>query len=116
MNRDRAQIIRVHGTKPKETYTKKDSVEEESSDRIRWNNLGFPGTIVIVLVISIFVYTDSITKPHNFHGRIIISSTEVNSNFDTLYNKVNELDSSLADSTVFVIHRISNYFNYGGTS
>ncbi len=51
-------------------------------------------TIPIIAVISsLAVYAASITKPHTFAPNAVISSSEMNDNFDTLYAKVNALDS-----------------------
>ncbi len=48
---------------------------------------------IIAITSSLVVYGASITKPHTFASNDVISSSEMNDNFDTLYTQVNTLSS-----------------------
>lgn len=52
-------------------------------------------TCLTVITGSILVYAASITVPHSFVEGDLISATQVNENFQTLQQKVNELDTSM---------------------
>ncbi|MBN1365391.1 MAG: hypothetical protein JW976_11345 [Syntrophaceae bacterium] len=57
---------------------------------------------VILCIAALTTNADPISKPHEFYDGGIISALEMNSNFDTLYTKVNELDEKTSISAVRV--------------
>ena len=57
------------------------------------------GLLASFLIGSIILYAAQITKPYTFTSGATTSASEVNSNFDTLYTKVNALDT-LHDSVI----------------
>jgi hypothetical protein len=61
------------------------------------------GFILGLSVTSVIALAATISKPYTFTDGSVISSSEVNDNFDTLYNKVN--DSSLG----FIARLSTNY-------
>lgn len=48
-------------------------------------------TLVVVVALAGSAFAESITKPYNFTSGTTITSSQVNGNFDVLYQKVNEL-------------------------
>lgn len=48
-----------------------------------------------VLLVPLTIWAATITKPHTFSDGDTLSASKLNENFDTLYTRVNELDSLL---------------------
>jgi hypothetical protein len=51
------------------------------------------GIVALFFIGGAFVFSQVITKPHDFSTGEVISAEEMNENFDALYAKVNELDA-----------------------
>jgi len=54
---------------------------------------------ICAVLSSSWLLAESITKPHTFSAGSTAVSSEVNNNFDVLYQKVNELDSKIGTSS-----------------
>lgn len=57
------------------------------------------GLTLLLFIGGIFIFSEAITKPNEFHAGDLISANEMNENFDTLYDKVNDMDE-LIDTIV----------------
>jgi hypothetical protein len=51
--------------------------------------------VVLFFIGGVFVFSQAITKPNTFSTGEVISATEMNENFDTLYTKVNQIDETI---------------------
>ena len=49
-------------------------------------------TLLMALTTTALLHGDTVVKPFNFSDGTVISAAQVNSNFDTLYSKVNQID------------------------
>ena len=54
----------------------------------------------MLLLSFVALWAAPITKPHTFSNGSIVSASEMNANFDTLYTKVNALDTELTSLAV----------------
>jgi hypothetical protein len=55
------------------------------------------GIVVLVLVATVFLLADPIAKPNHFTDGEIISASEMNENFDVVYQEANSHDTRLAN-------------------
>jgi len=70
-------------------------LREERAERKKGEKFKFLGFSIIVLnLVASMVYAATVTKPHTFKEGDTASASEVNANFDTLYNLLNgQLDN-----------------------
>lgn len=71
------------------------NIEDKLINRIK--SLLFKNKFLVMFILAVtslgVVYASTIIKPHTFSDGNVIYASEINENFDTLYNKVNELSS-----------------------
>jgi len=73
----------------------------------------FSNKVIIAMVLLAVVSASgliyaAITKPHTFAAGELISASKFNENFDTLYSKVNELESSVGYDSTYSSYYYSN--------
>jgi len=47
--------------------------------------------LFLMVMVTSLVYAETISKPHTFVGGTMALASQVNANFDTVYNRVNQL-------------------------
>jgi len=60
------------------------------------------GIVAMFFIGGVFIFSQAVTKPHDFSTGEVISAEEMNENFDALYTKVNDLINDVAPEFGYV--------------
>jgi len=64
-------------------------------------------TIFTLLLLHTIIYSQSVSKPHTFSSGELIKAAEMNTNFNVLFYKVNQLDYSISNITISNFYQVS---------